>query len=57
MSVVQGEAASGAFKVGSLSGLEDADPSRGRLVWDAPRSIWNMSFLVGALILGPLSGR
>lgn len=54
MSVVQGEAASGAFKVGSLSGLEDADPSRGRLVWDAPRSIWNMSFLVGALILGPL---
>lgn len=51
---IQGEAASGAFKVSSLSGLEKADPSRGRLVWDAPRSIWNMTFLIGALVLGPL---
>lgn len=49
-----GEAASGAFKVSSLSGLEDADPARGRLVWDWPRSIWNMSFIVGAVVLGPM---
>tara|TARA_B100000678_G_scaffold289760_2_gene301084 strand:- start:1557 stop:2552 length:996 start_codon:yes stop_codon:yes gene_type:complete len=49
-----GEAASGAFKVGSLSGLDEADPSRGTLVWDAPRSIWNMIFLVGAIVLAPL---
>ena len=54
MSATQGEAASGAFKVGSLSGLDHADPSAGRVVWDAPRSIWNMSFLFGALVLGPL---
>lgn len=50
----RGEAASGAFKVSSLSGLQEADPAKGTLVWDAPRSIWNMSFIVGALVLGPL---
>ena len=54
MPEVQGEAASGAFKVNSLSGLEEADAGKGRLVWDWPRSIWNMGFLVAALILGPL---
>lgn len=54
MSGVKGEAGSGAFKVSSLSELEDADPSNGRLVWDAPRSIWNMSFLAAAAILGPI---
>ncbi len=33
---------------------ENADAGSGRLLWDAPRSIWNMSFIAGALILGPL---
>lgn len=51
---VGGEAAEGAFKVNSLGNLEHADAGSGRLVWDAPRSIWNMSFIVGALVLGPL---
>ena len=49
-----GDAAAGAFKVNSLRGLEYADASSGTLVWDAPRSIWNMSFIAGALILGPM---
>lgn len=49
-----GEAGFGAFKVGSLSGLEDADPEHGKLVWDWPRSLWNMSFILGAIILGPM---
>jgi stearoyl-CoA desaturase (delta-9 desaturase) len=51
---IAGEAADGAFKVGSLSGLEDADPASGRLVWDWPRSIWNMGFLAGAIVLAPI---
>ena len=54
MSATAGEAAEGAFRVNSLSGLEGADAGSGRLVWDPPRSIWNMGFLVGALILGPM---
>ena len=54
MSATAGEAASGAFKVNSLSGLEEADAGSGHLVWDWPRSIWNMSFLAAALVLGPL---
>ena len=49
-----GEAAEGAFKVNSLSGLEHADASAGRVVWDAPRSIWNMSMLAAALVFGPM---
>src|SRR5262244_2854097 len=51
---VAGEAAIGAFKVNSLGDLEDADAGSGRLKWDAPRSIWNMSFITAALILGPI---
>ena len=51
---VAGEASEGAFKVNSLGNLEHADAGSGRLKWDAPRSIWNMSFIAGALILGPL---
>jgi sn-1 stearoyl-lipid 9-desaturase len=54
VSATRGEAASGAFRVASLSGLEDADPGSGRLVWDWPRSIWNMGFIAGALVLGPM---
>src|SRR4051794_34434278 len=48
------EAGDGAFKVNSLSGLEQADASEGILVWDPGRSIWNMSMIAGALVLGPL---
>jgi sn-1 stearoyl-lipid 9-desaturase len=51
---VAGEASEGAFKVNSLGNLEHADAGSGRLKWDAPRSIWNMSFDAGALILGPM---
>jgi len=51
---VAGEASEGAFKVNSLGDLEHADAGSGRLKWDTPRSIWNMSFIAGALILGPL---
>src|SRR4029079_3877806 len=51
---VAGEASEGAFKVNSLGNLENADAGSGRLKWDAPRSIWNMTFIVGALVLGPL---
>lgn len=49
-----GEAGSGAFKVNSLGGLEQADASKGHLVWDPGRSIWNMAMIVGALVLGPM---
>jgi fatty-acid desaturase len=52
---VQGGAASGAFKVNSLSNLDTADPVAGRIVWDAPRSLWNTGMLAGALVLGPLT--
>jgi sn-1 stearoyl-lipid 9-desaturase len=51
---VAGEAASGAFKVNSLSGLDEANACDGDLVWDAGRSIWNMSMIIGALVLGPI---
>ena len=51
---VAGEASEGAFKVNSLGNLENADAGSGRLQWDAPRSIWNMSFIAGALVLGPI---
>ncbi|WP_372857169.1 acyl-CoA desaturase [Sphingomonas sp.] len=52
---VQGGAASGAFKVNSLSNLDTADPVAGHIVWDAPRSLWNTGMLAGAVILGPLT--
>ncbi|ATW02402.1 acyl-CoA desaturase [Sphingorhabdus sp. YGSMI21] len=48
------QSGSAAFKVNSLTGLEVADPGKGTVLWDAPRSIWNMAFLFGAIILGPL---
>lgn len=48
------QSGSAAFKVNSLTDLEQADPGSGTVHWDAPRSIWNMGFLFGALILGPL---
>jgi fatty-acid desaturase len=43
-----------AFKVNSLSGLDRASPVEGEVVWDAPRSLWNIGMGLGALILGPL---
>lgn len=49
-----GEAASGAYKVNSLSGLESADAAAGHLVWDPARSLWNTSMILGALVLGPI---
>lgn len=52
--LVAGEASEGAFKVNSLGNLAEADAGSGRLQWDGPRSIWNMSFIAAALILGPL---
>lgn len=50
-----GGAAAGAFKVNSLTGLDRADAVQGRVVWDAPRSIWNMAMLAMALVLGPMT--
>lgn len=50
-----GGAAEGAFKVNSLSGLENASAVEGRVRWDGPRSIWNMAMLSGALVLGPMT--
>jgi sn-1 stearoyl-lipid 9-desaturase len=44
-----------AYKVNSLTHLDTARADLGTVMWDAPRSIWNMSFLVGALCLGPLT--
>jgi len=52
---VQGGADAGAFKVNSLTGLDHADAVAGRVVWDWPRSIWNSSFVIAALVLGPLT--
>ena len=55
--MVENDASSGnaAFKVNSLTNLDSARPDLGDVVWDGPRSIWNTSFLLGALILGPLT--
>ena len=50
-----GGAAAGAFKVNSLTGLDAASAVEGKVVWDAPRSLWNGFMLGGALILGPLT--
>ena len=45
---------SAAFKVNSLTNLDTARPDEGEVLWDPPRSIWNMGFLLGALTLGPI---
>ncbi len=54
MNIADG-AASGAYKVNSLSGLDAANAVDGVLLWDPVRSIWNMSILTTALILAPLT--
>ncbi len=48
------QSGSAAFKVNSLTNLEQADPGKGHVVWDPARSIWNTGFILGALVLGPL---
>ncbi len=48
-----GDAGHGPFKVNSLTGLDRASPVEGEVVWDAPRSLWNIGMALGALILGP----
>lgn len=48
------QSGSAAFKVNSLTGLDKADPGKGRVVWDPARSIWNTGFILGAIILGPM---
>jgi stearoyl-CoA desaturase (delta-9 desaturase) len=50
-----GGAGHGAFKVNSLTGLDKADALEGEVIWDWPRSLWNMGMLLGALVLGPLT--
>ena len=50
-----GGAAEGAFKVNSLTGLDQASAVEGRVVWDGPRSLWNGTMLAGALVLAPLT--
>jgi stearoyl-CoA desaturase (delta-9 desaturase) len=44
-----------AFKVNSLTNLDTADPSEGDVLWDPVRSLWNSGFLIGAVVLGPLT--
>lgn len=48
------DASTGAFKVNSLTGLENADPVLGKVVWDMPRSIWNTVMFGGAVFLAPV---
>ena len=50
-----GGAAAGAFKVNSLTGLDQASAVEGRVLWDPPRSLWNGGLLAAALALGPLT--
>ena len=52
---VAGGAAEGAFKVNSLTGVDRASAVEGRVVWDAPRSLWNGFMLGGALVLAPIT--
>ena len=44
-----------AFKVNSLTDLDKASPVEGEVVWDAPRSIWNIVMFVSAVTLAPLT--
>ena len=54
MSATMGEAAGGAFKVNSLSGLDKASAAEGHVEWDWPRSLWNIAMFTGAIVLGPM---
>ncbi len=48
------DAASGPFKVNSLSIDPLADPMAGRVTWDRSRSLWNGGMLLAAVVLGPI---
>ena len=50
-----GGAAQGAYKVNSLTNLDQASPVDGQVRWDGPRSIWNVGMFAGATVLGPLT--
>jgi stearoyl-CoA desaturase (delta-9 desaturase) len=54
MNIADG-AASGAYKVNSLSGLTKANAVEGELQWDPARSLWNSGFLLIALIFAPFT--
>ena len=55
MMSIAGGAAEGAYKVNSLTGLDQASAVEGRVVWDGPRSVWNAAMLGGSLVLAPLT--
>src|SRR4029434_7522265 len=48
------DAASGVYKVNSLTIHADADPMLGSVTWDPWRSLWNAGMLLAALVLAPL---
>ncbi|MDZ4868527.1 MAG: acyl-CoA desaturase [Alphaproteobacteria bacterium] len=43
------------YRVNSLTQLDTASPVEGRIVWDAPRSLWNGGMLIAALVFAPLT--
>jgi sn-1 stearoyl-lipid 9-desaturase len=50
-----GHAGRDAFKVNSLTGLDRASPVEGEVVWDAPRSLWNIGMFGAAVVFAPLT--
>ncbi len=55
MSSDAGGAGQGAYKVNSLTDLDRASPVEGEVVWDGPRSLWNIGMFLGAILLAPLT--
>lgn len=47
------DASHGAFKVNSLTNLDQADPVAGHVEWDPARSIWNTVMFGCAILLAP----
>ncbi|WP_299618886.1 acyl-CoA desaturase [Pelagibius sp.] len=43
------------YKVNSLTGLDQADPVEGEVVWDPPRSLWNTGMFGAAIVAAPLT--
>jgi stearoyl-CoA desaturase (delta-9 desaturase) len=43
-----------AYRVNALTNLDQASPVEGTVVWDPPRSIWNVSMLLGGIVMGTL---
>lgn len=50
-----GGAGQGAYKVNSLTNLDHASPVEGEVVWDGPRSLWNIGMFMAAILLAPLT--